>query len=52
MWEFTRIREIVIKELSKFPIEALDKVLFGKEYKVFTLLMEGYLCWKYQSRIY
>jgi hypothetical protein len=42
MWEFLSIRELAIRELSKFEMKAADKVRLGREYDVIDWLLDGY----------
>jgi hypothetical protein len=42
MWEFLQIRELSIKEVSKLKLQAMDKVLFAREFNVTEWLLEGY----------
>jgi hypothetical protein len=42
MWEFLSIRELAIRELSKFEMKAADKIRLGREYDVIDWLLSGY----------
>jgi hypothetical protein len=42
LWEFEELRKKAIAELSKVEIEAVDKVIFARSYRVGTWLFEGY----------